>query len=149
MPPLRKVRGEAVLFHDLFQQPCICRRILRTITVVPVSVSGEIIISCGDRQIFSGFQIINGDIHCNLSPDGNYIIGDGYDFGGYRSLQGYSMKTGVARELLKAKTMPPACTDIRCDLHAQFVWGGKYISYDTTENGKREIALIPTDILDF
>ena len=94
-------------------------------------------------------QVINGDIHCNLSPDGNFIIGDGYDFGGYRSLQGYSMKTGVARELLKAKTMPPACTDIRCDLHAQFVWGGKYISYDTTENGKREIALIPTDILDF
>ena len=91
----------------------------------------------------------NRDIHCSFSPDGNYIIGDGYDFGGYRSLQGYSMRTGVARELLKARTMPPVCTDVRCDLHAQFVWGGKYISYDTTENGKREIALIPCDILNF
>lgn len=91
----------------------------------------------------------NGDIHCNLSPDGNYIIGDGYDFGGYRSLQGYSMRTGVSRELLRAKTMPPACIDVRCDLHAQFVRGGKYISYDTTERGKREIAVISSDILDF
>lgn len=94
-------------------------------------------------------SVSNGDIHCSLSPDGRYIIGDGYEFGGYRSLQGYSIRTGVSRELLRAKTLHPACTDVRCDLHARFVWGGRYISYDTTERGRREVALIPADILDF
>ena len=90
-----------------------------------------------------------GDIHCNLSPDGNYVIGDGYNRKGYRSLQSYSMKTGVARELMKVKSVRPDNGDIRCDLHAQFVWGGKYISFDTTQNDRREIALFSTDVLDF
>ena len=91
----------------------------------------------------------NGDIHCNFSPDGNYIIGDGYPTDGYRPLLAYSLRTGESRELLRAKTVNPPVIDIRCDLHARFVWGGRAISFDTVHNGRREIALISTDALDF
>ncbi len=91
----------------------------------------------------------NRDIHCNFSPDGNYILGDGYPIDGYRSLMAYSLRTGESRELLRVKTNRPPVIDIRCDLHARFVWGGKYISFDTLHNDRREIALISTDALDF
>lgn len=89
------------------------------------------------------------DIHCNMSPDGNYIIGDCYPFDGYRHLMAYSLKTGKERMLLKANTLKPTTGDSRCDLHARFVWGGKAISFDTTHNDKREIALISPKALDF
>ncbi|MBQ8309986.1 MAG: hypothetical protein IJX80_03120 [Clostridia bacterium] len=98
----------------------------------------------------------NPDIHCNLSPGGNYIIGDGYEIDGnwgnpsYRALMAYSLKTGKSRELLRVKTKTPnGITDIRTDLHARFVWGGKYISFDTTQNDRREIVLIDTNALNF
>lgn len=91
----------------------------------------------------------NPDIHCNYSPDGKYIIGDGYPKDGYRHLVAYSLKTGKSVTLLKARTVIPAVGDIRCDLHARFIFGGEYISFDTTHNGKREIALISADVLDF
>ena len=94
-------------------------------------------------------EVPNGDIHCNFSSDGNYIIGDGYPVEGYRYLMAYSLKTGKSRELLRVKTNTPPVIDIRCDLHARFVWGGKYISFDTLHNDRRQIALIPTDALDF
>ncbi len=90
----------------------------------------------------------NPDIHCNYSPDQKYIIGDGYPKDGYRHLLAYRVDTGESRCLLQARTnvIP---TDLRCDLHARFVWGGKAISYDTTQNGKREIAIFSADVLDF
>ena len=91
-----------------------------------------------------------GDIHCNISPDGNYIIGDGYPQNGYRFLLAYSLKTGKSRTLLKAYTAENiAHGDFRCDLHARFIWGGKAISFDTTCNNKREIMVIPITALDF
>lgn len=90
------------------------------------------------------------DIHCNISPDGNYIIGDGYPIDGYRYLMAYSLKTGEERTLLKVKTaINIAYGDFRCDLHARFIWGGKAISFDTTHNDKREVALLPTTALNF
>lgn len=91
----------------------------------------------------------NRDIHCNFSPDGKYIIGDGYPFDGYRYLMVYSLESGESRELLRVKTNKPSVVDIRCDLHARFVWDGKYISFDTVHNGRREIALISADSLNF
>ncbi|MBQ7322253.1 MAG: hypothetical protein IJW99_09160 [Clostridia bacterium] len=91
----------------------------------------------------------NRDIHCNLSPDGSYFIGDGYPIEGYRALMAYSMKTGRSEQLFAARTDIPAIIDVRCDLHARFVWDGKYISFDTTHNGRREIAVLPSDVLNF
>jgi len=63
-------------------------------------------------------------------------------------LLGYNLKTGNSKILCSALTDIPDIIDIRCDLHARFVFGGKFISFDTTHNGKREIALIPSNILD-
>ncbi len=90
-----------------------------------------------------------GDIHCNVSPDGKYVIGDGYPLDGYRTIVGYNLETGAYRQLLHSRTVPPPITDIRCDLHNLFAFDGKYISYDTTENGCRQIALVPIEILNF
>ena len=91
----------------------------------------------------------NTDIHCNFSPDGRYIIGDGYPHAEnqHRYLLAYDVKTGKSCTLLSAKTDFPVTNDIRCDLHARFVWGGKYISFDTTHNDRREIALISSEVL--
>lgn len=89
------------------------------------------------------------DIHCILSPDGRYIIGDGYPKKEYRPLMAYSMQTGETRELFAAFSVTPPVTDIRCDLHVRFIDGGRAISFDTTHNGRRQIAVIPTNVLDF
>jgi len=92
----------------------------------------------------------NPDIHCNTSPDGAYIIGDGYPIDGYRYLMAYNVSTGESRELFRVKTETPnGLVDIRCDLHARFVWNGTHISFDTVHNGRREIALISADVLNF
>lgn len=91
----------------------------------------------------------NGDIHCNVAPGGKYVIGDGYPIDGYRWIEALNLETGATRTLLKSRTMKPANTDVRCDLHNCFVFDGKYISYDTTENGCRQIALVSLDGLNF
>lgn len=100
-------------------------------------------------QYTTDFEGHPRDIHCNMSPDGNYIIGDGYPIDGYRYLMAYSLKTGKERMLFKIKSLTPTTGDSRCDLHARFVWGGKAITFDTTHNDKREIALISPKALDF
>lgn len=89
------------------------------------------------------------DIHCNISPDGRYIIGDSYPKEGYRSIEALNIVTGATRTLLHSRTVEPPVTDVRCDLHNRFVFGGRFISYDTTENGCRQIALVGTEALDF
>ena len=91
----------------------------------------------------------NPDIHCNITPGCDYVIGDGYPIDGYRCLMAYNMKTGTSRELFRCATSRPQNADTRCDLHARFIDGGKYISFDTTMNGKRQIATIPTTALNF
>ena len=91
----------------------------------------------------------NPDIHCNVLPDGHYIIGDGYPKDRYRYLMAYNVQTGEEKELLRAKTDIPITNDIRCDLHARYVYDNKFISFDTTHNGCRQIALLPIDVLDF
>lgn len=87
------------------------------------------------------------DIHCNYSPDQKYIIGDGYPRNGYRHLIAYQVDTGKSCCLLGALTNRPVIGDIRCDLHARFIFGGKFISYDTVQNGKRQIAVFSADAL--
>lgn len=101
-----------------------------------------------DMPYFHGKH--NPDIHCNMAPNGKYIIGDGYPIDGYRYLMAYSIKTGKSRELLRVKTVTPHdITDIRTDPHARFVWGGRAITFDTTQNGRREVVQIDLSALDF
>lgn len=101
-----------------------------------------------DMPYYHNTKVI-GDIHCNVTPGCDYVIGDGYPIDGYRYLMSYNMKTGTYRELFRCKTTMPQNTDIRCDLHARFIDGGQYISFDTTMNDKRQIAVIPTSALNF
>ncbi len=91
----------------------------------------------------------NPDIHCNTTDGCDYVIGDGYPRKGYRYLMAYNKKTGAHRELFRCKTVIPSNGDIRCDLHARFINGGKAISFDTTMNGCRQIAVIDTCALNF
>ena len=101
-----------------------------------------------DMPYFHGTH--NPDIHCNMAPNGKYIIGDGYEIDGYRYLMAYSIETGKSRELLRVKTITPHdITDIRTDPHARFVWGGKYITFDTTQNGRRDVVQIDLSALNF
>lgn len=87
------------------------------------------------------------DIHCSLSPDGKYIMGDGYprDKVDYRPIFAMNPTTGECRQLLEVYSEPLENddSDIRCDLHARFTRDNKYITFDTIHNGKREIAKIP------
>lgn len=92
------------------------------------------------------------DIHCIISPDRKYIIGDGYPFeenGMTRQLWGINLQTGTTKMIFAVPEVTPDSTDMRCDLHVRFVFDGKHISFDTTQNGKREIATVPIEILDF
>ena len=90
----------------------------------------------------------SSDIHCSLSPDGKYVIGDGYPADEYRPILSIDQVTGKSKIILEAKSPDPAHPDIRCDLHARFVFDGKYVSFDTTaDNGRREIAVFPAEYL--
>lgn len=89
------------------------------------------------------------DLHCNISPDGNYIIGDTYPREGMRAIEAINLQTGACRTLLRAQTVIPTNPDIRCDLHNRFVFDGSAISYDTTQNGCRQIAVVDMYALDF
>ena len=87
----------------------------------------------------------NPDIHCTITPNGDYIIGDGYPIGEYRHILAYNLKTGNSSSILKVKTILVDNVDYRCDLHARYVFNGKYVSYDTVQNGRREIAIFPVE----
>jgi hypothetical protein len=91
----------------------------------------------------------NRDIHCSLSPDGNYIIGDSYPLNDYRQLLAYSLKSGEMRVLAESYRPVDIRDDFRCDLHARFVWGGKAITFDTVHDHKREIVYLSADCLNF
>ncbi len=81
------------------------------------------------------------DIHCIYSPDGKYIIGDGYAIHDpYRPLFIYNTETEQTDYLLKAETIVPQDINIRCDLHARWNRKGDKISFDTTDRGRREIC---------
>lgn len=84
-----------------------------------------------------------------LTPDGKYVLGDGYPNNGYRELLAINTQTGESRVVLKVKTVVPNVVDIRCDLHARYVFGGAYVSFDTTHDGKRRIAMFRSTKLNF
>ena len=86
-------------------------------------------------------EYFEDDIHCIYSPDGKYIIGDGYAIHDeYRPLFIYNPETERTEYLLKAETIVPDTLDIRCDLHARWNRSGNKISFDTTDRGFREIC---------
>ena len=86
------------------------------------------------------------DIHCLYSPGEKFIIGDGYtQADGCRHLLTVNTETKESYVTLKLNSPPPKNTDVRCDLHARFVHGGKYVSMDTTFDGTRKVIMVPTE----
>lgn len=102
-----------------------------------------------NRELTKNYCSGELDVHCLISPNGKYIIGDGYPEDGYRPLVAIELESGKSTTLLRAFSIAPDDWDIRCDLHARFILGGSYISYDTTENGRREVAAFPSSIIKF
>jgi len=90
-----------------------------------------------DRAFFTS------DIHCSYSPDGRYILGDGYpDEEGYRTLMLYNILEQRGLLLGKVYSPVPAVTDIRCDLHARWNCTGTCVSFDSFHEGFRGIYLM-------
>lgn len=94
----------------------------------------------GERQRLYNDVCDPWDIHCNYSPDRNSFIADGYPGNDKkRPVYLYDFNTKEAKELFRVPSLPSE-TDLRCDLHVRWFDDGKRISYDTTENGCRQIA---------
>ena len=88
-------------------------------------------------------QLVNDDIHCLFSKDKSYFIGDTYyDPEGYRPIYYYDWEKKEYTTLIKAYSPihPTHITDLRTDLHNRLNTKEDKISYDTVQNGKREIA---------
>ncbi len=103
---------------------------------------------CSYTEYDSFYYHIKGcspDIHCSITPDGKYFMGDGYPFEGYRGILVTEIATLKSKVILWAKTEAEEWGDIRCDLHARYVFNGKYVSFDTIHNDKREIAIFPIE----
>ena len=87
--------------------------------------------------------LTNRDSHCWFTKDKSMFIGDTYpDKEGYRQIYLYDFKKEEYTKLIDAYSPwhPSKITDIRTDLHNRFNTKETKISYDTVQNGKREIA---------
>lgn len=95
----------------------------------------------GERERLYDPMCDERDIHCNYSPDRSCFIGDRYpDAEKKRALLYYDFETKCSRELFRVYSVKPSIGDMRCDLHARWYDDGMKISYDTTENNRREIC---------
>lgn len=104
----------------------------------------------GDDDRPNSLRTVTGarDIHCSISPDGRFMIGDDYpDWDGYRRLYIHELATGRTEVLLEAYSpyadnqlrIPNSTKDARCDLHARWNRDGSRISFDSISRGHREI----------
>ena len=97
-------------------------------------------------------KLTNGwDIHCSISPDGRYLVGDDYPnriSNGYRNIFIHELATGRTEILLSTYSpdprdpvhgVPNGSVDARCDLHARWNRDGSRLSFDTIARGHREI----------
>lgn len=100
-------------------------------------------VKTGERTRLNNPELDKDDIHCNYAPDRQSFIGDGYpETDCTRTLYRYDFATKETEKLVRVYSQPVNDVDIRCDLHARFNANGSAISYDTTENKRREIALL-------
>lgn len=82
------------------------------------------------------------DIHCLWSHDRRFFIGDDYpEDDGYREITIYDTKTNTDDIIIRSYSPFRMYdnTDLRCDLHNRWNTKGDKISFDTVQNGKREI----------
>lgn len=85
-------------------------------------------------------DVVKEDIHCSYSPDGRYLIGDGYpDAEGFRSIYLVDLKEDHAEIIARIYGPTPAITDVRCDLHIRWAPCGTKVSFDSIHEGFRAI----------
>ncbi len=105
--------------------------------------TGEKTLLPGDNPAF--------DIHCIYSPDRRYILGDSYPSGGAgsfspggagatRSLWLIDTRTGRMTEPVRVGTVIPPVGDLRCDLHVRWSPSGRFVTFDSTQTGRRTVV---------
>lgn len=90
-----------------------------------------------DRALF------HEDIHCSYSPDGQWLIGDGYqDRDQYRPVYLYHINS--KRGMVVGRFYSPhlSSMDIRCDLHCRWDPNGTGVSFDSIHEGKRRVYMM-------
>lgn len=90
-----------------------------------------------DRAMF------HEDIHCSYSPDGQWIIGDGYqDAELYRPVYLYHINSRKGMIIGRFYSPHLASIDIRCDLHCRWNTDGLRVSFDSIHEGKRGVYMM-------
>lgn len=80
------------------------------------------------------------DIHCSYSPDGRWVIGDGYQDGEeYRPVYLYHIERKQGMMIGRFHSPQPQITDIRCDLHCRWSPEGDAVSFDSIHEGFRGV----------
>jgi len=85
------------------------------------------------------------DGHCSYSPDGRWILYDGYpdpstpDY--LRALMVYSLerREGFLLGRFRSETWTPDTVDLRCDLHPRWMPDGRSVTFDSIHEGYRGI----------
>lgn len=84
--------------------------------------------------------LFNKDIHCSYSPNGEWIIGDGYqDEDEYRPIYLFHIKSKKGMVVGRFYSPYPRIMDIRCDLHCRWSPEGNAISFDSIHEGFRGV----------
>lgn len=88
-------------------------------------------------------EVFHEDIHCSYSPDGKWIIGDGYpDSEEYRPVYLYHIKTKKGGVIGRFYSPDLMNTDIRSDLHCRWNSSGTCVSFDSIHEGFRGIYMM-------
>lgn len=91
-----------------------------------------------------GKDILTHDGHCTYSPDGQWILSDGYpDRDGMQPLLLFRPSDSRLLTLGTFHLSKPPSVDLRCDLHPRWSRDGKYICIDSAhDNDLRQIYLL-------
>jgi len=97
-------------------------------------------VESGEAKFMDAPEMNSHGIHILYSPDRRYLLGDRYPDGdNYRALYLHDVGGNKSTLLAKVYSPPDISGDIRCDLHARWGPDGKFVSFDTTHNGRRGI----------
>lgn len=88
-------------------------------------------------------DVVREDGHPTFMPGGNRFVIDTYpDPLGDQHLFEVDLERGSVRALARLYSPAAYRKDLRCDLHPRISSGGRYVCVDTTESGRRQVAVI-------